>query len=154
MWGLLRALSGDQQLHVLLSVCAEHHGQGSSGRCLHATISACLLLSCSQELSPVSGQAQHPCDTLMDQRASIAAMASSPHPLFPPGPWLLLQLGCIPQSPVALFWDITIPLKTSLANGVLLFLLSLPFLGDHSSPHLEHHPFVSEAEIIWPCQST
>lgn len=140
-------------MHVLLSVCVEHHGQGSLGRCLHATISACLLLSCSKELSLVSGQAQHPCETLMDQRPSIAAPASSPHSLFPPSPCLLLQLGCIPQSPVALFWDVTIPLKNSLANGVLLFLLSLPFLGDHSSPHLENHPLVSKAQIIWPCQS-
>lgn len=101
----------------------------------------------------MSGQAQHPCETLMDQRPSIAAPASSPHSLFPPSPWLLLQLGCIPQSPVALFWDVTIPLKTSLANEVLLFLLSLPFLGDHSSSHLENHPLVNKAQIIWPCQS-
>lgn len=64
---------------------------------------------------------------------------------------MLLQLGCIPQ---ALFWDVTIHLKTSLANGALLFLLSLPFLGDDSSPYLENQPLVSKAGIIWPWQRT
>lgn len=33
------------------AVCVEHHGWGSSGPCLHVTISVCLLLSCTQELS-------------------------------------------------------------------------------------------------------
>lgn len=62
---------------------------------------------------------------------------------------MLLQLGCTPQ---ALFWDVTTPLRTSLANGALLFLVSLPFVSDHSS--LENHPLVSKAGIIWPQQRT
>lgn len=62
---------------------------------------------------------------------------------------MLLQLGCTPQ---ALFWDVTTPLRTSLANGALLFLVSLPFVSDHNSPYLENHPLVSKAGIIWPQQ--
>lgn len=64
---------------------------------------------------------------------------------------MLLQLGCTPQ---ALFWDVTMHLKTNLVNGPLLFFLSLPFLSDHSSPHLENQPLVSKDGIIWPWQGT
>lgn len=52
---------------------------------------------------------------------------------------MLLQLGCTPQ---ALFWDVTTPLRTSLANAALLFLVSLPFVSDHSS--LENHPLLAK----------
>lgn len=76
-----------------------------------------LTCCCLAARSP-AGQDQHLHDSLMDHRA---ALASFHHLLFPPDPWVLLQLGYIPQSPGVLFGDVIIPLKTSLANGVLLF---------------------------------
>lgn len=57
-------------------------------------------------------------------------------------------------APLRLFFGMSHAFKTSLAYGALLFFLSLPFLGDHSSPHLENQPLVSKAGIIWPWQRT
>lgn len=54
---------------------------------------------------------------------------------------------------MVLFWDITIPLKTSLANGVLLFLLSLAFLGDHRVTTWKTTPLLAKLRSSGPVRA-